>query len=235
MSNSDIGQGQTIPAIDLVCRRITFKWEPIFNIVWRYNLCRCIIWRSTPSILTEEMTLLFSHPCPRHNNLGLCFPDYGDIDYRDDPYFNCFGGYDLFRYLISTHWPARREYLLGGDKFFSDEERKRFETSVDEESPSNDENTQGGEEIEDNHVVNCIRDALNRYVFEVNDTVMTHGYKVPDHIAEWVRKERQERDGEPLGFKFSNYYKWEDFPHNKGLLEVLDRTWSGKPHWAIED
>jgi hypothetical protein len=130
-------------------------------------------------------------------------------------------------------WPAVRE-CLGGDKFLSDEELKRFKTSVDEASLSNDENAQGGEETEDLHMVNCIRDAPKRYLFEANDTMMRDGYKVPDHIAEWVLKERLERDRKSSGFKLHDGYKWDDMPHVKGMLEVLDGTWSGKPHWVIE-
>jgi len=234
-SNLDTERGKVIPAIDLVCRRITFKWEPIFNVVCRYAVCRCIIWRSTPSgffLDTGEITVLFSLTCPRHNKLGVCFPDYGDLDYRDDPYFNRFGGYDLFRYLVSTHWPTVRE-SLGDDKFLSDEELKKIESSVDEEPSSNDDSTQGWEKIEDDHADNFIR-ALNHYVFELYDTMMKEGFKVPDHIAERVRKERLERgwgDCRPLPEAF----KWEDLPAIKGVMEIIDRTWPGDPHWAIKD
>lgn len=37
------------PAIDLVCHRLTMKWEPLFNIIHRYLCCRCIVRQSTPS------------------------------------------------------------------------------------------------------------------------------------------------------------------------------------------
>lgn len=33
----------SIPCIDLVCHRLTMKWEPIFNIVHRYIFCRCVV------------------------------------------------------------------------------------------------------------------------------------------------------------------------------------------------
>lgn len=52
------------------------------------------------------MTLLIAAQCPRHNCKGLSFSDYGNNqDYHTDPYFNDFGGYNMFRFLLFNYCP----------------------------------------------------------------------------------------------------------------------------------
>ncbi|CAI6021803.1 unnamed protein product [Clonostachys chloroleuca] len=84
--------------IDLVCRRLVIKWEPKFNISHRDLFCRCIQ-------LEPEITVPLVATCPIHNDEGISFPDYGHLDYRDDPHFDKFEGYGLFRYHVLVYFP----------------------------------------------------------------------------------------------------------------------------------
>lgn len=103
------------PSIDLVCHRLTMKWEPIFNIVHRYRFCRCVLRLSTPSRLIEEMTLLAAWLCPRHNTQGTTFRDYSELALPciDDPYFDQFGGYNAFWALLHQYLPKLYDHLGG--------------------------------------------------------------------------------------------------------------------------
>lgn len=96
------------PSIDLVCHRLTMKWEPIFNIFFRYLFCRCVLRLFTPSRLVEEMTFLRACVCPRHNKQGITFRDCSELalPYQSEPYFNQFGGYNAF-------WALLHRYFLG--------------------------------------------------------------------------------------------------------------------------
>jgi hypothetical protein len=109
------------PPIDFVCKRLIVKWEPIFNCVHRYLHCRCVIQLSTPSHIEKEMTFLIIAPWPRHNKTGVNHPDYGDINYHEDKYFDRFGGYRSFQGMIYAFEPNIYE-ILGGEKFLPDEQ-----------------------------------------------------------------------------------------------------------------
>jgi hypothetical protein len=80
------------PSIDLVCHRLTMKWEPIF-----------------------KMTLLAAWLCPRHNTQGTTFRDYSELALPciDDPYFNQFGGYNAFWALLHQYLPKLYDHLGG--------------------------------------------------------------------------------------------------------------------------
>lgn len=104
------------PSIELVCRRLTMKFEPFFNIVVRYLLCRCVMWRATPSSIMPEMTLLRDAQCPRHNTTGKRFRIYADysLPCDKDPYFvQQFGGYNIFWTLLYSRFPNAFERLNG--------------------------------------------------------------------------------------------------------------------------
>jgi hypothetical protein len=113
--SSDETSTVAIPRIELVCRRLTMKFEPIFNIVYRYLYCRCALWRSTPSHFIPELTILRDYECPRHNTTGKRFRDYGDFALAcdEDPYFDQFGGYKVFWALLHRRFPKIFEHLGG--------------------------------------------------------------------------------------------------------------------------
>jgi hypothetical protein len=214
------------PPIDLVCRRLTIKWEPIFNIVHRYLHCRCVIRLSTPSRLSEEITILVFGICPRHNIQGVSHPDYGNIDYRKDPYFDQFGGYDSFRAVIFLSVPRIYE-LLGGERFLPEDQFEESFRYFDEASHRTEENG------------HFLERAFSRYAFEVNDKMEEMGAVLPDSVAEAVRNERL-RQQSTSKFNFSSLSETQGLdlsnsPMMRQLHDILDGKWSGKPHWVIED
>jgi hypothetical protein len=95
------------PSIDLVCRRMIMKWEPIYNIVHRYMGCLCVLWRSTPSRHPEEMTFVVNYGCPRHSARQITYKDYNELGLHghDDPYFQKFGGYNAFWAMLHRMEP----------------------------------------------------------------------------------------------------------------------------------
>ena len=214
--------------IDVVCRRMTIKWEPIWNLVHRYLHCRCVVRLSTPSKLEKEMTLLVLHPCPRHNTDGLSFLDYGNKNYHEDSYFDSYGGYDSFRAMIFVY--CRNIYqLLGSDKFLSEEEAGAALQALvqhEERKPGS------------------IKNALREYSFDVNEHLRRDGVDLPEGVVQNLEQERQLRkiererdkpedfvffpDGEVPRMDLSNA------PFNLELREILDEKWSGRPHWALD-
>lgn len=99
-ANSSRAALNSTPRIETVCRCLTMKWEPVFNMTVRYMDCRCILRMSTPSPFAPEMTLPLCALCPRHNTKGKRFADYGYQDCHQDPYFDRFGGYTAFRGMV---------------------------------------------------------------------------------------------------------------------------------------
>ncbi|KAH7140162.1 hypothetical protein B0J13DRAFT_526918 [Dactylonectria estremocensis] len=117
------------PSIDLVCKRIIVQWEPIYRIVHRYVYCRCILRTNTPSHSAPEITMVTIATCPRHNTLGIFFNDYGNVDYSKDFYFDGFGGYDSFRFLIAFYYPDLYEEL-GAEMFARQEDLERTKVNM---------------------------------------------------------------------------------------------------------
>ncbi|CAH0045203.1 unnamed protein product [Clonostachys solani] len=163
--------------IDLVCRRLVIKWDPIFNISYRYLFCRCIAWASTPSQLVPEMTVPLAASCPRHNNKGISFPDYGNLDYSDDHYFDKFGGYGLFRLQVLQLFPYLY-HILGGQAFMSDSDKATFMEKIDNVS---------------DETLAAIRPALIEYHFERFDRLELVGTTFPSNVTQWLAEQRLER------------------------------------------
>lgn len=210
--------------VDLVCRRITLKWEPIFNMTYRYLHCRCVVRPSTPSRLQEEMTFFVCFPCPRHNDRGVSFLDYGNIDYHQDPYFDRFGGYDCFRAMIRLY--GENIYtILGGTKFLGQEEADAAIDALIEL----DETHQG-----------AVRSFLREYWFEVNEHLQSSGYDLPKEVVQYLEQEKLKRNKEEseLSERMSRVRlprrDASEIPMSREVLEILDGKWSGRPHWAVD-
>ncbi|KAG7284500.1 hypothetical protein NEMBOFW57_010875 [Staphylotrichum longicolle] len=175
------------PDIELVCRRLVIKWEPLLNAVHRYMGCRCILRKTSPASCEEEMTLLvspFEAPCPRHNDRGVTFRDYGDDDYGMDPYFDRFGGYDRFRFLVLLCSKEGAYSALGGEKFMSEEDYQREKDMYF-----------GLSEVEQTSLIGVI---MEHYFLEAWDHFDRMGIPLPPHVVETLQeKRRQEKDKHP--------------------------------------
>lgn len=206
------------PPIDLVCRRIVLKWEPIFNIVHRYAYCRCVIRLSTPSHIEMEQTFLMLGFCPRHNCAGLCHKDYGDLDYQQDQYFEEFGGYRSFQGLLYVLEP-KIYGLLGGERFLPSEHVEEAQNAL---AKFRKENAEGFIKV------------LFEYQFDINDKLERIGYAMPQSMAEAVRYERLQRSGR---FTSNDEQRRDvyDSPMMKEVRLILNGEWSGEPHWTLED
>lgn len=215
------------PDIELVCRRLVIKWEPLLNAVHRYMGCRCILRKTSPASCEEEMTLLvspFEAPYPRHNDRGVTFRDYGDDDYGMDPYFDRFGGYDRFRFLVLMCSKEGAYSALGGEKFMSEEEYQREKDMYF-----------GLSEVEQTSLIGVI---MEHYFLEAWDHFDRMGIPLPPHVVETLQeRRRQEKDKHPEIRSSISSEIQEDF-HDSSMCrevrEICAGTWSGKFHWAVE-
>lgn len=213
------------PSIDLVCRRLTIKWEPIFNITHRYLFCRCIIRRSTPSQFIPKMDFLTLGICPRHNNVGISHLDYGNLDYHEDSYFDRFGGYDFFRLLIVIFVPNSYE-LLGREKFMRANDIAKVRANW--------------ERLPDKRIQALIQE-IRQYIFECYDLLDESGVELPPKIAQELRAEHVRKQGEsPRTPKEPCLHPemLQDFrnsPMMREVKEILEGKWSGVPHWSVKD
>lgn len=125
---------EEVPTIDLVCRRLSVFWAPIYDKTHRYLFCHCIARHSAPSRLYPDAELTFYVPaiCPRHNTRGVAFKDYGDRDYYQDGYFDKhYGSYDIFCAVIFCFYPLIW-HDLGGEDFFKSDDAIRVKGSMAE-------------------------------------------------------------------------------------------------------
>lgn len=214
------------PTIDLVARRLEVKWEPMFNIVHRYAYCRCIVRMTSPASCEKEKTLLIVAECPRHNCKGHSFLDYGNQDYRNDPYFDDFGGYDIFRFLVLSH-PSGEvcrvvSQVLGGDKFLTEDEKATISDAW-----------LGLSDAERARYSN----RLVEYWTEVHEEFDSLGVELPVDAKERLRERRERREQLNAKYGFPVSYgklKAPELPWTKELEEILERKWSGKFHWIVE-
>jgi hypothetical protein len=218
------------PDIEFVCRRLTVKFEPIFNIVHRYMLCRCVMWRGTPSNIIPEMTFLRDAICPRHNTTGATFRDYGDHDLpcHEDPYFERFGGYNVFWALLDRQFHKIFEELNGSaqmSKFDLVQGHIAYFQNL-EERPQ------------------WPQDVAEDYWFDILDYFRATYKKLPPDLEKnylRIQKKRVERGID----KTHNREEVEDdqieqqrreFSESvmgKELSEISSGRWNGKPHWKL--
>ncbi|PLB54916.1 hypothetical protein P170DRAFT_470351 [Aspergillus steynii IBT 23096] len=220
----DMPQSQpqdNIPAIDLVCHRLTMKWEPMYNIVHRYMYCRCIARQSTPSKLEREMTIPIFEPCPRHNSTGISFKDYGNQDYHQDPYFDRFGGYNAFRGMVYHVSQEIFVDILGAERFIPSHEIQStveaIERAVDADPPG---------------LLNAVED----YQYEINSRLHDFGVQLPDHLEQPVlARQRQETTSEFDSESLERFRQsFADSPATRELNSIITGEWSGRFHWTIE-
>jgi hypothetical protein len=212
-------------SVDLVCRRLTIKWEPIFNVVHRYLHCRCVARLSTPSQLHDEMTLFVLAPCPRHNNFGINYLDYGNIDYHQDRYFDKFGGYDCFRALV---YLERNIYkMLGGERFLPIEDAVCTLEALEQ----------------DDDALGFFRESYREYFLEINEELRKRGVDLPNEILQRLNDEQLRRKKEGCGEFDPIFGGNRDYgpridisssPLIQELHQILDGEWSGTPHWSLD-
>lgn len=204
------------PSIDLVCRSLVAKWEPMFNLVHRYVFCRCVIRLGTPSRsrFDPELVSLVLDVCPRHNVTGVQRKDYGDlISNSDDPYFDKYGGYDVFRAVTSAAGAAQE---LGD-----------FEMSKGE--------ILGVLEKVDRSTQEKIFEELK---FEVNGCLLEHGCELPADSVEYVKKRQKKRAENVRSTLFGDEIpeplpQIKDAPIFKEVRDILAGRWDGRPHWSV--
>lgn len=204
------------PAIEFVCRRIVVKWEPMFNVVHRYLYCRCILRKTSPASCEEEMTLLITARCPRHNSDGISFPDYGNDDYHLDPYFERFCGYSMFCFMVLICRPDLYQ-LLGGDGFMSEHEfgreRVRYDKLLDKEKFA-------------------LHETLNEYWLEVYEELDKRNVPLPPQAAETLRVKRAQEDDRRPNLALGNL---SNLPMLREVRDICAGKWDGKFHWAEDD
>jgi hypothetical protein len=210
---------------------VVVKWDPMINIVHRYGWCRCIVRMTSPASCEKEMTIIVLHPCPRHNSNGVSFRDYGNQDYHSDPYFDKFGGYDMFKFLVI--WWEDDEYaemrdMLGNEKFMS---RPEWLSALHE-----------WREISDERMEEALG-AMEEYWLDIFETAEQIGTPLTPDITERLR-ERRQRHKWKLSLDFSrNSHKSllepkltaDNLPWIKEVKEILAGKWNGRPHWAVEE
>ncbi|EKG18465.1 hypothetical protein MPH_04267 [Macrophomina phaseolina MS6] len=220
-----------LPSIDLVCHRLTMKWEPIYNIVHRYLFCRCVLRLSTPSRLFEEMTVLTAWMCPRHNTQGVTFRDYSELALPclSDPYFDQFGGYNAFWALLH-HYLPKLYHHLGGPKSITGNQLEYGYVDLGRM---------------EEHDKDAVRRIARDYWFEVAEAMVNQGVDLPPDVAADFTKEktrrRQEVEKTDFDFSLDEMAKgrmrdeFEESSMGRELKEIIIGNWNGVPHWTIED
>ncbi|KAJ5347901.1 uncharacterized protein N7506_001154 [Penicillium brevicompactum] len=210
-------------AIEKVCRRLTMKWEPIFNITHRYLYCRCILRSSTPSSLCPEITTLINSRCPRHSSERTTHTDYGDMNYHQDPYFDQFGGYNAFRAMVFSIFPGVYIDILGRYDFIAEEE---LQGVVDDLKSATD---RLGETLED---------AVHEYMNDVFKDANRAGIPLPSDVIEFLRlREEREQENKIQGSHIhpDSIKDFSESPMSQEVIDIQLGRWSGKPHWAVEN
>ncbi|KAL5119567.1 hypothetical protein ACEQ8H_002413 [Pleosporales sp. CAS-2024a] len=199
--------------------------------VFRYVLCRCVIWRATPSCIEPEMTFFHYAYCPRHNTTGERFRDYGSYSLPcKDTYFERFGGYNMFWAFLDHRYPEIFE-LLNGSAAISESDLIQGRVTYmknEKERPA------------------WLEDVDDDYWFDFVDTYKSVWQTFPDVInAGYLRlqKKRVERRikkvprKEKLGDEIVKSLRkqfWKSFMGME-LREILSGDWKGEPHWILRD
>jgi hypothetical protein len=229
-ADREVGASDTTmpPPIELVCRRLTIKFAPFLYLVYRYVRCRCVIWRSTPSRIVAETTILRHTDCPRHNRSGNTWRDYGTYSpCETDPNFEYFGGYAASWALLQCHLPAIFESLDGADAI-SKQEHVKGHIANSEKRP---------EEVEK---------LVEGYWFNVLKTCRLQYQTFPPGVedqyilAKLKRDERgidtasmEDQDTDDVGTEF--YRKqFSEFVMGRELHDIMSKRWTGQPHWELK-
>lgn len=116
---------------DLFFRRMIIVWDPIWNITSRAMMCRCILDEVAPGSHAPRIDIPVEFLCPRHAPRWWNAEDKAAAmplrDYSSDPYFDKFGGYDMFRYYVLNTGGPFSAFHLDRDKLMPDHEFKHMQ------------------------------------------------------------------------------------------------------------
>ncbi|KAH6695590.1 hypothetical protein F5X68DRAFT_258177 [Plectosphaerella plurivora] len=215
------------PSIDLVCRRLTMQWSPIAEYVFRYYLCRCIIWRPLPLLSQdlphggEEQTLLRAGDCPRHSTKGKKYSgfDYGDIDYERDRYFEGFGGVKTFRgftALLLLHKNGHLYEKLGGKSYADEEEFRSALRMIDSVGEKEGPLLEWG----------------NKYLSGKDDGTRFLKSRISDEelrVSPGLKPDGQD------GHQYREWFvkEWNKIPMVREVNKILDGRGPTQPNWVI--
>jgi hypothetical protein len=110
---------------ELLLQRVSIVFEPIWNIVYRSFLCRCILWEVQEKSRAPRLDIEVDWVCRRHcRGKYPGNPILPNVNPCEDPYFNKYGGYDMFKMWAFLNHFAR---LVLNDSFFGEIKRLREE------------------------------------------------------------------------------------------------------------
>ncbi len=100
----------------LCFRRMVIVWDLNFNFTSCVTLCRCIMFEASRGSralrIDSEEELICPRHAPRWWNAERYAQEFPAEDYSNDPYFDKFGGYAMFRYYaVSTGGPYSSLHL----------------------------------------------------------------------------------------------------------------------------
>lgn len=229
--SQDTSSAAAVPSIEFVCRRLTMKFEPVLNVVYRDLLCRCIsCGRGTPSNIIPETIILRGTTCPRHNKIGATFRDYGDhsLPCHKDPYFARFGGYNAFWALLHRRFPEIFDELNGASRI-SESDLIR------------------GNIINVQNIIDrpqWIQDVTYDHWFDLADEMRARAKTLPPWMEDnYLRKEkkRTERGIEKIPQKEEvdsaliekQRKNFSEFVMGRESREISTGSWGDKPHWKL--
>jgi hypothetical protein len=107
---------------ELLLQRVSICFEPFWNITFRSSFCRCILWEVQEKSRAPRIDIERAWGCPRHcrgKNPGN--PILPNEDPCEDPYFDKYGGYDIFKMWVFLNDSA---VLVLNESFFGEILRK---------------------------------------------------------------------------------------------------------------
>jgi hypothetical protein len=211
------------PSIDLVCRRMIIKWNPIFNLVYRYMGCLCVLWRSTPSRNIEEMTFVLDYGCPRHTSGKTSYKDYNELGLHghDDPYFQKFGGYNAFWAMLHRIEPTIYD-KFGGATAITEKQLKYGYIDLEMQE----------------------KDGISLdYMFDMYLVESLPEYRAYESLCITTRPMRgttsaigSEKDDENAELRWQLKQMCDAFEESvqgKEIKQIVGGTWDGVPHWSL--
>jgi hypothetical protein len=172
------------------------------------------------------MTSLRDAECPRHNTTGNTFRNYGDyfVPCDQDPYFEQFGGYNVFWALLHDRFPRIFE-KLGGLSAISEHELVQAYIAYlqnEQERPG------------------WIQDLTEDYWFELAETCEPLPSEVQGEYLR-VKTRRVERgidrahSREKLDDNQIKHYRknFSESAMGRELCEIESGRWTREPHWKL--
>jgi hypothetical protein len=211
------------PSIDLVCRRMIMKWEPILNVVYRYMGCLCVLWRSTPSRHIEEMTFVLKYGCPRHSTGQITYKDYNELGLygHDDPYFQKFGGYNAFWAMLHRIKPKFYD-MFGGATAISEKQLKYGYIDLEMQE-------------KDGVSLDCM---FHEYLTEIlsvyrEDPSLCTTTRPIRRATSAIGGEKDDENAERRDQLKRICDDSEESVQGKEIKQIVGGTWDGVPHWSL--